>query len=203
MTRPLLFVTRRLPDPVMDTIREGFRLSAEPSADPPTREALLAGAREAEAMICTLTESIDEALLQASPRLRVVANYAVGFNNIAVDAAKARGIVVTNTPDVLTEATADLTWALLLATARRLTEGHALVQSGAWRGWEPTQLLGTDLTGKTLGILGMGRIGQAVARRASGFEMTVLYHSRRPLPDSTGSRAWRLVPMDEIGRAHV
>lgn len=198
MPRPLLFVTRRLPDPVMEAIRERFRLSAEPSANPPSREALLTGAREAEAMICTLTEAVDGALLEAAPRLRVVANYAVGFNNIAVDAARARGIVVTNTPDVLTETTADLTWALLLATARRLAEGHALVQSGEWRGWEPTQLLGTDLTGKTLGILGMGRIGQAVARRAGGFRMNVLYHSRRPLPDSPHSSAWRFVSMDGL-----
>lgn len=198
MGRPLLFVTRRLPDPVMDAIRGRFRLSAEPSADPPTREALAAGAREAEAMICTLTEAIDETLLEASPRLRVIANCAVGFNNVAVEAAKARGIVVTNTPDVLTDATADLTWALLLATARRIAEGHALVQSGEWRGWGPIQLLGTDLTGKTLGILGMGRIGQAVARRASGFEMTVLYHSRRPLRDPAHSRRWRSVTLDEL-----
>ncbi len=149
-------------------------------------------------MICTLTEAIDQRLLEASPRLRVIANYAVGFNNIAVEAAKARGIVVTNTPDVLTDSTADLTWALLLATARRIAEGHALVQSGEWRGWEPTQLLGVDLTGKTLGILGMGRIGQAVARRASGFEMAVLYHSRRPLSDSARSSLWRHVPMEEL-----
>lgn len=198
MARPLLFVTRRLPDPVMRAIRERFRLSAEPSPDPPTREALLTGAREAAAMICTLTEAIDEALFEAAPRLRVVANYAVGFNNIAVDVAKARGIVVTNTPDVLTDATADLTWALILAAARRIAEGHALVQSGEWRGWEPTQLLGSDLTGKTLGILGMGRIGQAVARRAAGFEMNVLYHSRRPLPGAAHPSAWRHVPMDEL-----
>ncbi len=198
MARPLLFVTRRLPDPVMATIRERFRLYVEPSDDSPTREALVAGAREAEALICTLTETIDEALLAASPRLRVVANCAVGFNNIAVSAAKARGIVVTNTPDVLTDATADLTWALLLALARRIVEGHALVQSGRWRGWGPTQLLGTDLTGKTLGIVGMGRIGQAVARRAPGFEMTVIYHSRRALPDSAQSSTWRSVTMDEL-----
>lgn len=198
MARPLLFVTRRMPDPVMEAIRARFRLCGEPSTDPPTREALLAGAREAEAMICTLTETIDEAVLGAAPGLRVIANYAVGFNNIAVDAARARGIVVTNTPDVLTDATADLTWALLLATARRLPEGHALVQSGGWRGWEPTQLLGMDLTGKTLGVLGMGRIGQAVARRAGGFAMHVLYHSRRPLPDSPRSGGWRFVSMEEL-----
>ena len=149
-------------------------------------------------MICSLTEDIDAEVLNAAPRLRVIANYAVGFNNIAVTEAKTRGIVVANTPDVLTETTADLTWALILAAARRLLEGHSLVQSGGWRGWEATQLLGTDVYGKTLGIIGMGRIGQAVARRAVGFEMSVQYYTRRPLPSSATTKACKPVPFDEL-----
>lgn len=122
----------------MAEIRERFRLTAVPHAKAPSKAALRDGLREAQAAICTLTEGIDGNLLKAAPELRVIANYAVGYNNIAVDAAKARGIVVTNTPDVLTETTADLTWALLLATARRVPEGDALVRSGSWAGWEPT-----------------------------------------------------------------
>ena len=182
MTRPQLYLSRILPDPVMRVIEERFCLTAAPQPNPPDRAALLEGVRQADAVICTLTETVDAEVLDAAPRLRVIANYAVGFNNIAIDQVKARGIVVTNTPDVLTEATADLTWALLLATARRVVEGHQLVQSGAWAGWEPVQFLGADVYGKTLGVVGMGRIGQAVARRAAGFEMRVLYDGGHRLP---------------------
>ena len=137
MSLSALYLPRLLPEPVMAVIKERFRLTAVPGQGPPERSALLDGLQGADAMICTLTEAIDGEVLDAAPRLRVIANYAVGFNNIAVDRAKARGIVVTNTPDVLTEATADLTWALLLATARRLVQGQRLVESGAWRGWVP------------------------------------------------------------------
>jgi len=137
-------------------------------------------------------------VLKAAPHLRVIANYAVGYNNIAVDEAKAKGVVVTNTPDVLTEATADLTWALLLATARRVPEGDRLVRSGAWTGWEPTQLLGADVCGKTLGIIGMGRIGRAVARRAKGFDMPVRYYNRTTLDPSTLNDQWRPTSWQEV-----
>lgn len=198
MSLPKLYLSRALPDPVMRVLHERFRLTASPHSDAPDRPSLLAGVRDAEAMICTLTEPIDADVLNAAPRLRVIANYAVGFNNIAVTEAKTRGIVVTNTPDVLTETTADLTWALLLAVARRLTEGHHLVQSGEWTGWQPTQLLGSDVYGKTLGIIGMGRIGQAVARRAAGFEMNVQYCTRRPLPASAAPKTWKLAPLEEL-----
>ena len=181
----------------MTVINQRFRLTASAQAGPPDRAALLAGLRQAEAMICTLTEAVDQEALDVAPGLRVIANYAVGFNNIAVDLAKARGVVVTNTPDVLTEATADLTWALLLATARRVVEGHQLVQSGEWGGWEPDQLLGVDVHGGSLGLIGMGRIGQAVARRALGFRMTVYYHSRTPLPSSP-AQPWHHLPLQEL-----
>lgn len=198
MSLSALYLSRLLPEPVMAVIKERFRLTAVPGQGPPERSALLDGLQGADAMICTLTEAIDGEVLDAAPRLRVIANYAVGFNNIAVDRAKARGIVVTNTPDVLTEATADLTWALLLATARRLVQGQRLVESGAWRGWEPVQLLGAEVYGKTLGIIGMGRIGRAVARRAGGFSMTVHYCTRSPLPSSPPSGLGQAVVLEEL-----
>lgn len=198
MPGPLLYLSRRLPDKVMEAISERFTLTSVPQAAPPGRPDLLAGIRNAEFAICTLTEQVDEDILAAAPRLRAIANYAVGYNNIDITAARARGIVVTNTPDVLTDATADLTWALLLAAARRVVEGDRLVRGGGWSGWEPTQLLGVEVSGKTLGIVGMGRIGRAVARRADGFGMEVLYSRRtdgasRP-PDAPG----RQVPLADL-----
>lgn len=130
-----------------------------------------------------LTRRVGRAELEALPALRVVANIAVGYDNVDVAAARGRGVVVTNTPGVLTDATADLTWALILACARRLAEGEALVRSGRWTGWHPAQLLGLELAGRTLGLLGAGRIGQAVGRRAEGFGMRVRYVSRTPRPE--------------------
>src|SRR5437867_6693710 len=195
---PKLYVARLLPEPVMVLIRERFSLTALPQVSPPSRAALLKGLREAHAAVCTLTEVIDGNVLKAAPDLRVIANYAVGYNNIAVKEAKARGIVVTNTPDVLAETTADLTWALLLATARRVLEGDCLARSGTWTGWEPTQLLGTDLYGRTLGIIGMGRIGTSVARRAKGFDMPVLYHNRMGLDLSTLQDQWRQMSLQDV-----
>lgn len=189
---PLVFVARRLPEPVMARLRERYRLTDEPSDEPPGRERLIAGLSEADAAICTLTERIDDDALRAGCRLKIIANYAVGFNNIDLDAAKRRRIIVTNTPDVLTDATADVTWALLLAVARRVTEGHAVVQQRSWSGWAPTQLLGADVTGRTLGIIGMGRIGRAVAERAAGFRMPVLYTAHQevvPAVPGTWQRA--------------
>jgi len=143
--------------------------------------AALAGAvRRADGILCLLTDRIDAALLATAPRLRVVANCAVGYDNVDLAAAAMRGIVVTNTPDVLTETSADLAFALILAAARRVCEGDRLVRAGRWRGWSPDLLLGRDVHGATLGIVGLGRIGTAVARRARGFGMRVLYHQRRP-----------------------
>jgi len=181
----------------MTAIAEQFRLTAKPGKSPPERDAILAGAAEAEAIICTLSERIDAEVLDAAPHVKVIANYAVGYNNIDVDAAQARGVIVTNTPDILTETTADLTWALLLATARRIPEGHRLVQQGGWRGWEPDQLLGTDVFGKTLGIVGMGRIGQAVAKRALGFNMPVLY-CRRSTSSVPDHDTWRQASLEQV-----
>lgn len=195
-TRPLLYVSRLLPQSVMTLIHERFRLVHEPGETSPTLVALRDGLSRAEAAICTLTDTVNAESLSSAPQLKILANYAVGYNNIDLDAARRRHIVVTNTPDVLTDATADLTWALLLATARRLVEGDTLVRSNRWSGWTPTQLLGREVSGKTLGIIGMGRIGQAVAQRAEGFRMTIRYHSHRPLPTLPG--AWEPQPLDEL-----
>ena len=196
MSKPRLYVTRQLPDPVMTALAERFDLTQPPETAPPNRDTVFAGIRHADALICTLVEQIDAPMLQTATHLRIIANYAVGYNNIDLDAARAHGIIVTNTPDILTEATADLTWALLLAAARRVPAGHALMQQGAWTGWEPRQLLGADVFGRTLGIIGMGRIGQAVARRAAGFNMAVLYHNRTPknFPDHP---SWKSVGLDD------
>ncbi|MBI3603381.1 MAG: D-glycerate dehydrogenase [Nitrospirae bacterium] len=198
MSLPALYVSRLLPPAVMSVLTERFRLVAQPGPLPPEKQSLRKGLEEAEAAICTLTEQIDREALHAAPRLRVIANYAVGYNNIDLDAAKDRGIVVTNTPDVLTEATADMAWALLLATARRIPEGHGLVQQGAWTGWEPTQLLGADVYEKTLGIVGMGRIGNAVARRAAGFRMPIVYCNRTAPAPSDTAPSWRHLSLQKV-----
>ena len=151
----------------------------------------------ADALVTLLTERVDAAVLDAAPRLRVVANFAVGHDNIDVAAATARGICVANTPDVLTEATADLAFALGLAAARRLGEGERLVRSRRWTGWAPDQLLGVDVWGRTLGVVGMGRIGLAMARRGRGFAMDVLYASPREVP-AAAEVAARRVEVDEL-----
>lgn len=196
--RPALYVTRVLPEPVMTVIRQHYHLLAEPTDHPPTREEQRHGFAEADAVICTLADPVTDEVLAAAPRLKIIANYAVGYNNVDIAAAARRGIVVTNTPDVLTDATADLTWALLLAVARRVVEGDQWARSGTWPGWAPTQMLGTDVTGKTLGIIGMGRIGQAVALRAQGFRMPVVYASRRPCSPPPGMATWTHRPLEDV-----
>jgi len=152
-------------------------------------EVLRARAEACDGLLPMLTERIDGALLDASPRVKAVANMAVGYDNIDVEACTARGVLVTNTPGVLTDATADLAFALLLAAARRLTEGERAVREGTWGPWNPTWLLGHPVAGRTLGIVGPGRIGAAVARRARGFDMRVLYAGRHDVPDFPGERA--------------
>ena len=174
-----VLVTRDLPGDALDRLRARHTVDVWPEPAPPTPEALRAAAAGADALITMLTERVDEALLDAAPRLRAVANVAVGTDNIDLAACAARGVPVGNTPDVLTDATADLTWALLLAAARRLPEAMAEVRDGRWGPWDPRHLLGMDLQGATLGIVGLGRIGKAVARRAEGFGMTVLHISQR------------------------
>jgi glyoxylate/hydroxypyruvate/2-ketogluconate reductase len=197
--KPKILVTREVFDEVLDYL--GGELDVEANQDDRAfaPDELRARLAEKDGVMCALTDRIDAPLLAACPRLKVVSNIAVGYNNIDVPACSARGIAVTNTPGVLDETTADLVWALLLATARRLTEVEAYVRNGQWQGWRLKQLLGTDVHHATLGILGMGRIGQAIARRASGFDMPVLYHNRNRL-DGGIERALkaRYVSMDEL-----
>jgi glyoxylate reductase len=173
-----IFLTRILPDEVMKKLQKKCLLFWNKQDRPLTKVEIIRHARNKVAMIAMLSDPIDAEVIDSCPGLKVIANYAVGYNNIDLAAAKRRGIVVTNTPGVLTETTADLTWALIMAVSRRVVEGDQLARSGRWSGWSPTQLLGNDVSGKTLGVIGMGRIGQAVARRACGFGMKVIYFSR-------------------------
>jgi lactate dehydrogenase-like 2-hydroxyacid dehydrogenase len=172
------FVTRRLPGDALERLAAAHEVDVWPERTPPAPEELHDRVAGAEGLLCLLTDRIDAPLLDATPSLRVISNYAVGADNIDVAAAKARGIVVGYTPDVLTDATADLAFALLLAIARRLPEGMAAVRDGEWKTWEPNWLLGRDVHGATLAIVGPGRIGRAVARRAEGFGMEVLLVGR-------------------------
>jgi glyoxylate reductase len=173
-----VFATRALPFPALDRLRAAHEVREWPGELPPAPGELRAAAREADALLTLITDTVDAALLDAAPGLRAIANMAVGTDNVDVEAAAARGIAVGNTPGVLTDATADLAFALLLALARRIVPGAAMVRAGDWRTWEPAGDLGADLAGATLGIVGWGRIGQAVARRAEGFGLEVIHSSR-------------------------
>lgn len=177
-SRPTVVVTRRLPAPVEDRLRTEFDARLNSGDAPLDAGALAIAMREADALLPTVTDRITADLLGApGRRVRIVSNFGVGFNNIDVAAAKSNGVVVTNTPDVLTDDTADLAITLMLMVARRTGEGERLVRAEQWTGWRPTQLLGTRVTGKTLGLIGYGRIGRAVAARAhGGFRMRVLWH---------------------------
>lgn len=198
MSRRVL-VTGRLPEAGLAPLREaGLLLDIYEGGDPIPRGELLRRARGASGLVTLLSEKVDAELLDAAgDSLKVVANYAVGYDNVDVAACRKRGVIVVNTPDVLTDATADLAFALLLAAARRVTEGDDLVRSGGWTGWRPDQLLGVQVTGKVLGVVGMGRIGAAVARRAAGFDMHVLYFNRTPSPVAATLGA-EYVPLDDL-----
>jgi glyoxylate reductase len=181
-----VFITRRVPENCPAIVRAaGHVVVVRDSEAAPTRRELLAGVEGAHALVTLLSDRVDGELLDsAGEQLRVVANFAVGFDNIDLAACARRGVLVANTPDVLTDATADQALMLMLAVARRAREGNELVASGGWRGWHPLQLLGRDVSGATLGIVGLGRIGRAVARRARGFGMKVLYHGRHRQPQA-------------------
>ncbi|MCT8989964.1 D-glycerate dehydrogenase [Chelativorans sp. SCAU2101] len=179
--KPLVVITRKLPDQVETRMRELFDARLNVDDRPLSREELIAAVQEAEVLVPTITDRIDADLLaQAGEQLKLIANYGNGVDHIDVVAANERGITVTNTPNVLTEDTADMTMALMLAVPRRLTEGAAILRgSGKWAGWSPTWMLGNRIWGKRLGIVGMGRIGTAVARRAKAFGISIHYHNRR------------------------
>jgi glyoxylate reductase len=170
-----VFVTRQLPGTALERLGARHDIDVWPERQPPPHDQLIARAKDAEGLLSLLTDRVDADTIGQLPKLQVIANYAVGFNNIDLAAAAARGIKVGNTPDVLTDATADLAFTLLLATARQLPDALQSVSDGDWLTWDPGRHLGHDVHGATLGIIGMGRIGRAVARRAEGFEMTVLH----------------------------
>jgi glyoxylate reductase len=188
-SRPRVYVTRQLPGDALDRLRERAQVEVWPKELPPSRDELARALTTAEGLLCLLTDSIDASLLEGAPHLRAVSTMAVGYDHIDVEACTRRGIVVTNTPGVLTEATADLAFALLLAAARRLSEGERAVREGRWTAWHPSFLLGRDVHGATLGIVGLGQIGMAVARRARGFDMRVLYFSRTRRPEAEAELA--------------
>jgi lactate dehydrogenase-like 2-hydroxyacid dehydrogenase len=197
--RPVVVVTRRLPDAVHEALRGAFDARLNPEDRPLGPDGLRQALATADALLTTVTDRVTADLLAAEPRrTRLVANFGVGFNNIDVEAAKARGVAVSNTPDVLTDATADLAMTLLLMVARRTGEGERHVRGGQWTGWRPTHMLGTHVSGKTLGLVGMGRIARAVAHRAHhGFDMKVIYHDPFPPPPDV-ARALGAEPRDTL-----
>jgi len=175
---PRVFVTRELPGGALERLAEEHETEVWPERLPPPRDELLARAPHLEGLLALLTDPVDAELIEAAPNLRAISNYAVGVDNVDLEAAAARGIPVGNTPDVLTESTADLALALMLGIARRLAEGQAFVRAGEWKTWDPGLMLGRDLHGSTVGIVGYGRIGQAVGRRLEGFGCELLTNSR-------------------------
>ncbi|MGE7183199.1 2-hydroxyacid dehydrogenase [Peribacillus sp. NPDC006672] len=177
--KPKIYITRKLPEQIIDGLSGNYDVRMWDHEDIPVpREVLEQEMKEVEGLLCLLTEQIDESLIEKAANLKIIANMAVGHNNIDVQSATKRGIMVTNTPGVLTETTADLTFGLLLATARRLMEAEDYLRSGRWETWSPMQLTGQDVHGATLGIIGLGRIGEALAKRAKGFNMNLVYFNR-------------------------
>jgi glyoxylate reductase len=183
MAKPKVYVTRELPQRGMKIIKERFDAEVWPEYGPPPKEEIIRKARNVDALVTLLSDKIDAEVFDAAPKLKIVAQMAVGFDNVDVAEATKRGIYITNTPGVLTETTADFAWALLMAIARRVVEADRYVRSGQWKvSWHPSMLLGRDVYGATLGIVGAGRIGTAVARRAKGFNMKILYYDVVPMP---------------------
>jgi len=182
MKKPKVIITRRLQDRVEKRMRELFNVNLSVSEYPISRQELLSAVKEADILVPTIGDKIDASILSAaSSNLKLIANYGAGYDHIDIKTALQRGIIVTNTPSVLTTDTADMTMALILAIPRKLREGHEEMQSGNWKGWSPSAMIGMRITGKKLGILGMGRIGQAIAKRAKAFDLDINYHNRRRL----------------------
>jgi len=195
-----VFVSRIIPSEGLEAVRSACEMDLWEEELPPPRDELLRRVAGVDGVLTLLTDRVDDEFLDAAgPGLKVVSNYAVGFDNVDVAACARRGIPVGNTPGVLTDTTADLAWALLMAAARRLPEGDRYVRAGSWRTWGPLLLLGPDVHGATIGIVGFGRIGQAVARRAQGFGMQILYHDLQPLPASvTDPLGATYLPLEEL-----
>lgn len=190
-----IYITRRIPKPGIDLLIEaGHKVKINPWDRPVSREELLAGVKSADGLLCLLTDRIDRKVMDSARNLKVIANYAVGYDNIDVEYARSCGIMVTNTPGVLTNASAELTWALILSVARRVVEADGFLRAGRFRGWAPELFLGMELSGKILGIIGAGRIGTRVAQISSGFGLKLLYFDHRPnrVLEELGGRRVRL-----------
>ena len=194
-----IYITRKLPDLVIAKLSAEFDVRTWKEADHDVpREILLEELKDATGLICMLSDTIDKEVIDAAPSLKVISTMAVGYNNIDVEAATERGIIVTNTPGVLTEATADLTFALLMATARRLIEASDYLKKGLWETWSPMHLTGMDIHGATMGIIGLGRIGEALAKRAKGFGMNVLYYNRSRKEEAEETLGVEYASMEKI-----
>lgn len=201
MRKPEVYITRQVPQAALDIVANACTYTLWDSADQPVpRDVLLRSIGSAEGVLTMLSDRVDAEFLDAAPACTVVANMAVGYDNVDVPTLTRRGVLLTNTPGVLTATTADLVWALLMATARRLVEGHKLIEAGEWRTWYPMFMVGQDIAGATLGIVGAGRIGAAVARRAMGFDMQLLYHNRTPAPDLEAKTGATYRPLDDLLR---
>jgi len=187
MQKPKLFITRYIPEEAIKRLEEVFEVEIFPENRAITHEELKEKVKDIDALICLLTDNIDHEIIEAASNLKCISVYAVGYNNIDVETATKHGIVICNTPGVLTETTADLAWALIMSCARRIVEADCFVREGKFQGWEPMLMLGNDIFGKTLGIIGMGRIGRAVAHRALGFDMKVIYYDPQVDPESLPS----------------
>lgn len=196
--RPVVFVTRRIPEAGLALVREACQMRLWEGELPPPKDVLLQEVPNCDGLLCLLTDPIDAEVIAAGSRLKVISQMAVGVDNIDLKAATARGIPVGHTPGVLTEATADFTFALLMAAARRIPEGVEYVRAGKWRTWEPMGLLGVDVWGATLGIVGLGRIGTAVARRAHGFAMRILYYEPTRKPDLEAELGVEYAELDDL-----
>ena len=185
MKKPKVIITRRLQDRVENRMKELFNVDLSSAEYPLSKKELLSAVKEADILVPTIGDKIDASILSAAgSNLKLIANYGAGYDHIDIKTALQRGIIVTNTPSVLTTDTADMTMALILAIPRKLREGHEEMQSGTWKGWSPSAMIGMRITGKKLGILGMGRIGQAIAKRAKAFDLDINYHNRRRLHEN-------------------
>ena len=201
MTKPKALVTRRIPNKGVDMVRQAADLEIWPEPLPPSYETLLQKVKGQDALLCLLTDRIDANFMDAiGPQVKVISQMAVGFDNIDIAVATARGIPIGNTPGVLTDTTADFAWALLMAAARRVVEGDKFTRAGKWKTWGPIAFLGPDVTGATLGIVGFGRIGQGLAKRAQGFDMRILYFDRQRNPEAEQKYGAQFVELETLLR---
>ncbi len=200
-SRPKVFISRMIPQVGLDMVAEVAEMDVWPEQMPPAKSVIMERIADCEGLLSLLTDEVDGALMDAAPKLKVVSNYAVGFNNIDVDAATARGVLVGNTPGVLTGTTADLAWSLLMSIARRIVEGDKYVRARQWKTWEPQLLLGSDVYEATIGIIGFGRIGQAMARRAAGFDMRIVYTDIERNEEAEKETGAEFMQLDDLLRA--